>query len=53
MALVIGRVCTVYYFAHFLILMPLVGWFEKPLKLPASISEAVLKTEPGAAGSKA
>ncbi|PJI37972.1 cytochrome b/b6 [Ferrovibrio sp.] len=53
LALVIGRVCTVYYFAHFLILMPLVGWFEKPLKLPASISEAVLKTEPGAAGSKA
>jgi len=42
MALVIGRVCTVYYFVHFIILMPLVGWFEKPLKLPASISEPVL-----------
>jgi quinol-cytochrome oxidoreductase complex cytochrome b subunit len=55
LALVIGRVCTIYYFAHFIILMPLVGWFEKPLKLPASISEAVLKGDvaPGAAGSKA
>jgi quinol-cytochrome oxidoreductase complex cytochrome b subunit len=44
LALIIGRVCTVYYFAHFIILMPLVGWFEKPLKLPASISEPVLKS---------
>lgn len=40
--LIIARICTVYYFAHFLVLLPLVGWFEKPLKLPASISEPVL-----------
>ncbi|HLT76070.1 MAG TPA: cytochrome b N-terminal domain-containing protein [Ferrovibrio sp.] len=55
LALIIGRVCTVYYFVHILVLMPLVGWFEKPHKLPASISEAVLKGDaaPGAAGSKA
>ncbi len=32
-----------YYFAHFLILMPLVSRIEKPLPLPNSISEAVLK----------
>jgi ubiquinol-cytochrome c reductase cytochrome b/c1 subunit len=53
--LIIARLCTVYYFAHFLLLLPLVGWFEKPHKLPASISEAVLKgdTAPGAVGSKA
>ncbi len=43
LALVIGRVCTIYYFLHFIVLLPLVGWFEKPLKLPASISEPVLK----------
>jgi len=48
--LIIARVCTVYYFAHFLVLLPLVGWFEKPLKLPASISEAVLKGDAAPAG---
>ena len=55
LALRIGQVCTAYYFIHFLILLPLVGWFEKPLKLPASISEAVLKGDAasGATGSKA
>jgi ubiquinol-cytochrome c reductase cytochrome b/c1 subunit len=40
----------VYYFAHVLVLLPLVGWFEKPLKLPASISEAVLKGDAAPAG---
>ncbi len=39
----IGRLATAYYFAHFLILMPLLGKFERPLPLPASISEPVLK----------
>lgn len=33
---------TAYYFAFFLIIMPLVGLKEEPLPLPASISEAVL-----------
>ena len=41
--LVLGRVTTVWYFAHFLIILPLLGWFERPLPLPASISEPVLK----------
>jgi len=45
--LYIGQFCTVYYFVHFLILMPLVGWFEKPHKLPISISEPVLKPAAG------
>jgi ubiquinol-cytochrome c reductase cytochrome b/c1 subunit len=40
-----ARVFTVYYFAHFLIVMPVVGWFEKPKKLPGSITEAVLGKE--------
>jgi ubiquinol-cytochrome c reductase cytochrome b/c1 subunit len=37
-----ARVFTVYYFAHFLIIMPIVGWIEQPKKVPGSITEAVL-----------
>ncbi|MCK0196666.1 cytochrome b N-terminal domain-containing protein [Ancylobacter sp. 6x-1] len=37
-----GRVLTVYYFVHFLIILPLLGLFEKPKQVPASITEAVL-----------
>ena len=40
--LVLGRVATIWYFFHFIILLPLLGWFERPLPLPASISEPVL-----------
>ncbi|TYC55818.1 cytochrome b/b6 [Rhodobacterales bacterium] len=40
---ILARICTVYYFAHFLIILPMLGFFEKPRPLPASISEAVLK----------
>ncbi|MCV0429003.1 MAG: cytochrome b/b6 [Roseibium sp.] len=39
----IAQICTVYYFAHFLVILPLLGFLEKPRPLPASISEAVLK----------
>jgi quinol-cytochrome oxidoreductase complex cytochrome b subunit len=42
---VLGRVCTAYYFLFFLVLMPLLGWFEKTKPLPASISAPVLKQE--------
>ncbi len=37
-----SRICTAYYFAHFLILMPLLGIFEKTKPLPGSITESVL-----------
>jgi ubiquinol-cytochrome c reductase cytochrome b subunit len=40
--IVLGRVATFYYFFHFYILFPLIGWFERPLPLPTSISAAVL-----------
>jgi ubiquinol-cytochrome c reductase cytochrome b subunit len=40
--LIVGQIATAYYFAHFLIVLPLVGIFETPRPLPASISEAVL-----------
>ena len=39
---VIGRIATVYYFLHFLIILPLVGLFERPRPLPQSISQPVL-----------
>ena len=47
--IVIGRIATAYYFVHFLILLPLVGWFERPLPLPESISAAVMKKRGAAA----
>ncbi|MFM9889244.1 MAG: cytochrome bc complex cytochrome b subunit [Rickettsiales bacterium] len=37
----IALAMTAYYFAHFLVLMPLIGKMEKPLPLPKSIGEAV------------
>jgi len=40
---VIGRICTLYYFVHFLILVPLIGIFEQPRPLPQSISKPVLR----------
>ncbi|MEM6901843.1 MAG: cytochrome b/b6 [Pseudomonadota bacterium] len=40
---VVGQIATVYYFAHFLVVLPVLGKIEKPLPLPVSISEAVLK----------
>ena len=38
----VGRLATLWYFLHFLILVPLVGKLERPLPLPASIAQAVL-----------
>jgi ubiquinol-cytochrome c reductase cytochrome b/c1 subunit len=38
----IARVLTFYYFAHFIIVLPLLGIFEKTKPLPNSISESVL-----------
>ena len=38
---------TLYYFFHFLILLPVLGKLERPLPLPASIADAVLKKKAG------
>jgi quinol-cytochrome oxidoreductase complex cytochrome b subunit len=38
----VARLGTVYYFLFFWILMPLVGLFESPKPLPASIAQSVL-----------
>jgi ubiquinol-cytochrome c reductase cytochrome b subunit len=37
-----SRVFTAYYFAFFLLVMPIVGLIEKPKRLPGSITESVL-----------
>jgi ubiquinol-cytochrome c reductase cytochrome b subunit len=46
----IGRLGTLYYFFHFLILLPALGKLERPRPLPTSISAAVLRPVPAAAG---
>ncbi|MFC4347828.1 cytochrome bc complex cytochrome b subunit [Kordiimonas lipolytica] len=40
---VIGLIGTAYYFAHFLIVLPLLAKFEKTLPLPESIANPVVK----------
>ena len=41
----VSQIAAAYYFAHFLIILPLVSKFERPLPLPNSISESVLHGE--------
>ncbi|HEV3178592.1 MAG TPA: cytochrome b/b6 [Stellaceae bacterium] len=48
----LGRAGTLYYFFHFLILLPVLGKLERPRPLPASISAAVLKPVAPAASGK-
>ncbi len=40
--LLIARVATAYYFAHFLVILPVLGFKEKTLPVPMSITEPVL-----------
>ncbi len=49
----ISQVATFYYFAHFLIILPIVSAIERPDPLPYSITEAVLGEDDGAALSPA
>ena len=37
----IGQAATAYYFIHFLVILPLLGFIERPRPLPASISAPV------------
>ena len=41
----ISQIATAYYFAHFLIILPLISKFERPLPLPSSITVSVLHGE--------
>lgn len=45
----IGQIATAYYFAHFLIILPILSFVEKPLPLPNSIAESVFAKQKGAA----
>jgi ubiquinol-cytochrome c reductase cytochrome b subunit len=38
----LARLGTAYYYGYFWVLMPLVGWIEKPKALPESIAQSVL-----------
>jgi len=44
----VSKLSVVYYFAYFIVVLPLLGRFEKPRPLPNSISESVL-SKPAAA----
>jgi len=37
----IGLIGTIWYFIHFAVILPVVGWLETPKPLPASISQPV------------
>ncbi len=50
---VIGRLATLYYFLHFLVILPILGKLERPLPLPESISRPVLGGGPMPGGSTA
>ena len=45
--LTMSRIATAYYFAHFLVVLPLVGFLEKPRTLPRTIAAPVLAHEAG------
>ena len=44
--LIIARVATIYYFLHFLVILPFLGAKEKTLEVPLSITEPVLGGSP-------
>ena len=41
----ISQFASAYYFAYFLIILPLLSWLERPMALPNSIAESVLHGE--------
>ena len=41
--LIASRICTAYYFIHFLVVFPLLGIIETPKPLPESITKSVLE----------
>lgn len=47
---IIARILTAYYFLHFLVILPVLGYFETPKPLPKSISEPVLGKSGAAVG---
>ena len=50
--LLIARVATAYYFLHFLVILPILGFKEKTLPIPLSITEPILGGSPNLAAAK-
>jgi len=48
--ILLGRVATTYYFVHFLVILPVLGKLERPLPLPESISQPVIRRGGGGGG---
>jgi ubiquinol-cytochrome c reductase cytochrome b/c1 subunit len=48
-----ARLFTIYYFAYFLVILPVLGLVEKTKSLPNSISESILHASAPPAGAKA
>ncbi len=44
----LSQIASAYYFAHFLIILPIISRIERPLPLPGSITDAVLIGKDGA-----
>ena len=44
-----ARITAVYYFLHLLVILPVLGWIEKPSAMPGSITDDVLGKKPVAA----
>ncbi len=50
--LLIARVATAYYFLHFLVILPVLGFKEKTLPVPLNIAEPVLGGSPNMVGAR-
>ena len=50
--LLVARVATAYYFLHFIVILPILGYKEKTLPVPLSITEPVLGGSPNLALAK-
>ena len=44
---IIGQIASAYYFAHFLIILPIISAMERPRPLPTSITDSVLAGKSG------
>ena len=51
--MIAAQILTAYYFAHFFIILPVLGLVEKTKPLPESIAQAVLGGGSGGAGASA
>ncbi|MNT49841.1 Cytochrome b/c1 [compost metagenome] len=50
---ILSQIGTAYYFGFFLVIMPLLGLFETPRRIPNSITEAVLEKSGKSAATQA